>query len=49
MQEDYTNFKIPSFAKEQTYNFEMSQQSFTLYQELTHISEEIEKCRLQNY
>ena len=49
MQENYFEYKIPSFAKEETYNFEpITKDSNSIYEELNAISEEIEKCRLQN-
>ena len=48
MQENYSTFKIPSFAREETYNFESTNETFALYKELSQISEEIEKCRLRN-
>lgn len=41
-------FQIPSFARAETYNFEVTPETFDLYRELSHISEEIEKCRLEN-
>ena len=41
-------FQIPSFAKKEVYNFEASDESFTIYRELNQIAEEIEQCRLRN-
>lgn len=41
-------FKIPSFAKPETYDFGVTDESFKIYQELNEISEEIERCRLKN-
>ena len=48
MQNDYSTFKIPSFAREEAYNFSATDESFAIYEELNQISEEIEKCRLRN-
>ncbi len=48
MQNDYSTFKIPSFARKEVYNFEVGDEIFALYQELNEIAEEIEKCRLRN-
>ena len=48
MQEDYSVYKVPSFAKESAYNFEVSSEDTGIYEELSAISEEIEKCRLRN-
>ncbi len=42
------DFKIPSFAKPETYDFGVTDESFKIYKELSEISEEIEKCRLRN-
>lgn len=41
-------FKVPSFAKNEVYNFDATKESFEIYQELNEISEEIEKCRSRN-
>ncbi len=48
MQENSSVFKVPSFAKAETYNFDATKDTFEIYQELNEISEEIEKCRLEN-
>ncbi len=49
MQENYTMFKVPSFAKKEAYNFDaVTTDSNSIYEELNAISEEIEKCRLRN-
>lgn len=49
MQENYFEYKIPSFAKEEACDFEpIVKNSDSVYEELNAISEEIEKCRLQN-
>lgn len=48
MQNDYSTFKIPSFARNEAYDFGATDDSFELYQELNQIAEEIEKCRLRN-
>lgn len=43
-----TVFKIPSFARQETYNFGTDKESLEIYRELSQIAEEIEKCRLRN-
>ncbi|MBQ3470270.1 hypothetical protein IJH23_00960 [Candidatus Saccharibacteria bacterium] len=43
-----STFKVPSFAKNEVYNFDATKESFEIYQELNEISEEIEKCRSRN-
>ncbi|MBO7131804.1 hypothetical protein J6V85_00870 [Candidatus Saccharibacteria bacterium] len=48
MDEDKQTFKIPSFGKKPAYNFEATDESFKIYQELNSISEEIERCRSRN-
>lgn len=50
MQEDYTVFKIPSFAKREAYDFSVNEKAvnFAFYDELNQIAEELEKCRLRN-
>ncbi len=48
MQNSYSEYSVPSFAKKVTYNFDASRDSFEIYKELSAISEEIEKCRLEN-
>lgn len=48
MQDSYSVFKVPSFAKDAAYNFDATKETFALYQELNEIAEEIEKCRLEN-
>ena len=49
MQNDSSTFKIPSFAKQEIYDFDVTKESFDVYQELNAIAEEIEKCRLKNF
>lgn len=46
--EEKSTFQIPSFARAEAYNFETTKDSFEIYQELTQISEEIERCRARN-
>lgn len=46
--EGQSEFKIPSFARAEAYNFEATKDSFDVYRELTQISEEIERCRARN-
>ena len=48
MQKNSSTFNIPSFAKQETYNFEITKSTLEVYQELNAIAEEIEKCRLRN-
>ena len=48
MPEDYSVFNIPSFKKPETYDFDATEKTLLVYQELKEISEEIEKCRLRN-
>lgn len=48
MSENYSEFKVPSFAKREVYNFDANKDTLEIYQELTAISEEIEECRLRN-
>ena len=56
MQEDYTVFKIPAFARHEAYDFEVNTPTasvqepanFDFYDELNQIAEELEKCRLRN-
>lgn len=46
--EGQAEFQIPSFARAEAYNFEAARDNFDVYQELTQISEEIERCRARN-
>ena len=57
MQEDYTVFKIPTFARREAYDFGAAETvsasvqkpaNFDFYDELNQIAEELEKCRLRN-
>lgn len=48
MQNSYSVFQIPSFAKSEAYNFDVTKESLEIYQELNAIAEEIEECRLRN-
>ena len=43
-----SNTGVPSFAKRETYNFDATEESLAVYQELNKIAEEIEQCRLRN-
>ena len=45
---NYSGFEIPSFARTEAYNFDATKETFAIYQELSAIAEEIEKCRLEN-
>ena len=44
----YSNSEVPSFARREAYNFEATEESFAVYQELSQIAEEIEECRERN-
>ena len=51
MQENYSVFKVPSFAKPEAYNFEAfetPEDTNEIYRELNQIAEELEECRLKN-
>ena len=48
MQNDYSVFPIPSFAKREAYDFDATAESYAIYRELNEIAEEIELCRLRN-
>ena len=41
-------FQVPSFAKQEAYDFDDDGKSAKIYRELNEIGEEIEKCRLRN-
>ena len=41
-------FKVPSFAREESYDFDAPKDSLEIYQELNEIAKEIEECRLRN-
>ena len=45
---DIYTYQVPSFGKQEAYNFVDDQTSLDIYNELSQISEEIEKCRLKN-
>ena len=49
MQQNSSTFKIPSFAKQEAYNFDVTKDTVSVYEELNAIAEEIEKCRLKNF
>ena len=50
MDSDYSGsrFNVPSFARQESYDFEAAKESSDIYLELNKIAEEIEKCRLRN-
>ena len=48
MQNNSSTFNIPSFAKRETYNFDITEDTLDVYEELNAIAEEIEACRLRN-
>ena len=41
-------YQVPAFAKREAYNFGADKASLEIYNELSQIAEEIEKCRLRN-
>ena len=41
-------YRVPSFARQETYDFDVAKDNFEIYQELNEIAKEIEKCRLEN-
>ena len=41
-------FQVPSFARQEVYDFDATKDSFEIYQELNAIAKEIEECRLRN-
>ena len=44
-----TTYEVPSFARRETYNFDVeTEDTLKVYQELNEIAEEIERCRLRN-
>ena len=48
MQNGCSDFQIPSFSKPEAYNFDNKTTTFEFYQELSEISEDIERCRARN-
>ena len=42
------SFGVPSFARQEVYDFDATKDSFEIYQELNEIAKEIEACRLEN-
>lgn len=48
MANDYTSFQIPSYTRQESYDFEASDENYKVYEELNKISEEIEECRRRN-
>lgn len=49
MQTDSSVFQVPGMPKPQANNFATAEDDFSeIYEELTAISEEIERCRLKN-
>lgn len=49
MQENSSEYKVPSFAKPKGYLFEpITKKNNSVYEELNEIAEEIERCRLRN-
>ena len=41
-------YKVPSFARQEVYDFDVAKDNLEIYQELNEIAKEIEKCRLEN-
>ena len=48
MQENYSTFNVPSFARKKAYDFDAIKDYSEIYEELNAISEEIERCRAKN-
>ena len=48
MQENYSTYSVPSFARADAYAFDRGNQMAEVFRELDKISEEIEKCRDEN-
>lgn len=48
MYQNSSVYSVPSFAKVEAYNFDITEESLEIYRELSEISEEIERCRLRN-
>ncbi len=48
MQNGYSDYQVPSFARREVYNFDVAKDSYEIFQELNQIAEEIEECRLKN-
>ena len=42
------SYNVPSFARQEVYNFDATNDSYEIYQELNAIAKEIEECRLRN-
>lgn len=49
MQENYSEYRVPILEKREAYLFEeATPETIAIFRELNAISEEIERCRLQN-
>ncbi len=48
MQPNSLEYKIPSFATREAYDFDTTEDTLEIYRELNNISEEIQKCRARN-
>ena len=48
MSGDCSEYRVPSFAKREVYDFDAAKDALEVYEELTAISKEIEECRLKN-
>lgn len=49
MQENYSEYRIPSFNRRDDYLYEeATHESYSIYQELNAIAEELERCRAKN-
>lgn len=42
------SYRVPSFARREAYDFDVTKEDFEIYQELNEIAREIEECRLRN-
>ena len=48
MPKNSSAFNIPSFAKREVYDFDVTKDTLEIYEELNAIAEEIEECRSRN-
>lgn len=48
MPNNSSTFNIPSFAKREVYNFDVTKDTLEVYEELNAIAEELEVCRSRN-
>ena len=48
MSNNYSFFMVPTFEREEVYNFDATDSSMSVFEELNAIAEEIERCRAKN-